>query len=222
MSDCMALKVHDAQVDISNGILTAEYSFLRLTIHAATQVNFTGTPVSGYGSENLNVTQMVNFATDSNNNVFLTNATVTFTADNIYFDLQYLDTDGQEYLEDNKDYFINLLQPNLCRMLSGILTSPIVAIDNINVTQTFNFANDSVGHVFLLDATCTYNADNDNIEFDLKNLDTDASQYLEDHHDYFTELFRPQLQRTFSAILTSPIAAIFELVRIDDIFNFNC
>ncbi|GLV61222.1 hypothetical protein CBL_21051 [Carabus blaptoides fortunei] len=114
-------------------------------------------------------------------------------------------------------YFINIYNTSV----TGFGPGKII-LDNINVTQTFNFANDSVGHVFLLDATCTYNADNDNIEFDLKNLDTDASQYLEDHHDYFTELFRPQLQRTLSAILMSPIAAIFELVRIDDIFNFNC
>lgn len=41
-------------------------------------------------SENVNVAQMVNFATDSNKHMFLRNATVTFTADNIDFYLPYL------------------------------------------------------------------------------------------------------------------------------------
>lgn len=59
-----------------------------------------------------------------------------------------------------------------------------VFLDNINVTQTFNFANDSLGHMFLLDASCTYSSDN--IVFDLKNLGSFMSIYAYIVLDYTT------------------------------------
>ncbi|GLV36661.1 hypothetical protein CBL_02504 [Carabus blaptoides fortunei] len=77
-----------------------------------------------WGLDSLTVLN-VTFALDKEQYVYITHASVKFTASNIAYNLENLSEEGHEYLQLHLDQVHEMFEPKLRSLLAAVLTSPI-------------------------------------------------------------------------------------------------